>query len=133
MAFLIEGLCGVRRSDMYQDYELTTFSKAGTRTKDGLESKFTYIDTFEGTTQQQRFFRYLNEYVGVPADTLNTICRIMLEPATGIQETTLTTTAPNHAPIYDLSGRRIVPLPAGVLPPRRGIYITRGRKIVISE
>ena len=133
MAFLLEGLCGVRRSDMYQDYELTTFSKAGTRTKDGLDSKFTYIDTFEGTTQQQRFFRYLNEYVGVPADTLNTIRRIMLEPATGIQAPADAFPALSGAPVYDLSGRRIAPLPAGVLPPRRGIYITRGRKIVISE
>ena len=133
MAFLLEGLCGVRRSDMYQDYELTTFSKAGTRTKDGLDSKFAFIDTFEGATQQQRFFRYLNEYVGVPADTLNTIRRIMLEPATGIQAPADATPALSGAPVYDLSGRRIGTTHSDALPARRGIYITRGRKIVVTK
>ncbi len=144
MAFLLEGLCGVTRSEMYKDYELTTFSKAGNRTKDGLDSKFTFIDTFEGATQQQRFYRYLNEYVGVPADTLGVILSTMLDDPQG-----LGIDAPmydegsardaQNGPVgthqadsyYDLSGRRI---PADRRRPlQNGIYVNRGRKVVVNS
>ena len=88
MAFLIEGLLGVQKGDMYKDYELTTFSKAGSRVKANLEDKFNYIDTFTGDTQQEKFYNYLHDYVGVPADTLNTILGIMLElPTVELDET----------------------------------------------
>ena len=88
MAFLIEGLLGVEKSDMYKDYELTTFSKAGSRVKSNLEDKFNYIDTFAGETQQERFYNYLHEYVGIPADTLNTIIRLMTDlPEIELDET----------------------------------------------
>ena len=79
MAFLIEGLLGVSRSDIYKDYELTSFSKAGSRVKSGLDSKFAYIlDTYSGNTQQEKFYNYLNTYAEVPADTLSSFISMMV-------------------------------------------------------
>jgi len=128
LAFLLEGLLGVSRSDMYKDYELTSFSKAGTREKTGLDSKFAYIDTFEGDTQQQRFFNYLNSAVGVPTDKLNALIRVMTEePADGVDPVIGSDRSHSaDALVYDLSGRRI----AHTSHLRKGVYVINGRKLL---
>ena len=69
-AFLLEGLLGLTRDQMYKDYELTSFSIAGTREKVGLDSKFTYINAISGKTMQMKFFNYWNEQVGISSDDL---------------------------------------------------------------
>lgn len=79
MAFLIEGLLGVGVDAMYKDYELTSFSSAGIRTKDGIDHKLQYIKSLPGTTLQEQFFNYWRGAVGVEADTLRQFIRIMVD------------------------------------------------------
>lgn len=131
---LLTGLLGLSRSDICKDYELTTFSKAGTRNKIGIETKLAYINTFPGATLQERFYAYLNTYVGVPKENLDAIIQYMVNTdADGIgglaeqPNTIMPATAP--AAIYDLQGRKVAADGTRSANLPRGIYITNGHKV----
>ena len=131
---LLTGLLGLSRSDICKDYELTTFSKAGTRNKIGIETKLAYINTFPGATLQERFYAYLNTYVGVPKENLDAIIQYMVNTdADGIgglaeqPNAIMPATAP--AAIYDLQGRKVAADGTRSANLPRGIYITNGHKV----
>lgn len=134
-AMLLEGLLGVTLDQMYKDYELTSYSIAGARHKDGIDSKLDYIRTFPGASLQKKFYNYWKDYVGIPADRLDDFIRIMNGcEAVGIDAITddsdrnaLDGTRPTPTVIYNLQGQRLS-RPLESLTP--GIYIINGRKVL---
>ena len=130
LAFLLEGLLGVSRSNLCKDYELTTFSIFGSREKQNLDSKFEFIEALEGNTLQEKFFNYWNKNVGIPASDLQEFITIMTESLTdGITEisrdnASSLTDMSDKVRIYDLLGR-------AVSPKTPGIYIKDNRKVLI--
>ena len=128
MAMLLNGLLGVGEDQLYKDYELTSFSKAGLREKSGLDTKFDYLAQYGGSIQEQ-IYRYLSEYVKVPKSKLNDIIRHMLnDEANSIIEMPNTNSIIESldAPIYDLMGRIVTN------PTKRGIYIRNGKKFIVK-
>ena len=68
LAFLIEGLLGVSESDIYKEYELTTFSYLDThRYKENVDGLFEYINTLEGATLTDKFYTYCHTELGLTA------------------------------------------------------------------
>ena len=134
-AMLLEGLLGVTIDQLYKDYELTSFSIAGARHKDGIDSKLDYIRTFQGTGLQKKFYNYWKDYVHIPAERLDEFIRIMNGcEADGID--TITDDSDHNAvlgavrdstAIYNLQGQRLTQ-PLQSLPP--GIYFIGGKKIL---
>jgi protein tyrosine/serine phosphatase len=82
-ALLVEGLCGVTLDQFAKDYELTTFSKSGTREWNqpgyNLLGKLEDINAFPGNTLQQKFFYYMNHELGIPAADLFEFIELMVE------------------------------------------------------
>lgn len=133
-AFLLEGLIGMTMDQMYKDYELTTFSVAGLREKTGLDSKFTYINTLEGKTLQEKFFNYWNGVVGIPAADLCEFIEIMTNGTsslvTGISDVRSDIDGPSAIEsYYSIDGRR----QEGLMPGINIIRMTDGtvRKVVV--
>ena len=80
---LLDGLCGMTFDQLCKEYELTTFSEAGTRPWDdtgslNMHEKLEYIQTLPGSTLQRQFFYYMNTEVGIPADDLFEFIDIMV-------------------------------------------------------
>ncbi len=134
LAMLLEGLLGVTLDQLYKDYELTSFSIAGPRHKDGIDSKLEYIrTTFTGSTLQHKFYNYWKDYVRIPAERLDEFIRIMNgcqavgihdiadDPTEGIGDDAY------GSEVFNLQGQRInhslQSLPSG-------IYIIQGRKVM---
>ena len=69
-AMLLEGLLGLTEDQLCKDYELTSYSHAGTRTKDGLDSKFNFIKNLPGATLQEQFYNYWHVIVGIDKQDL---------------------------------------------------------------
>lgn len=69
-ALLLEGLLGLPVDQLYKDYELTSYSFAGTRVKTNLDAKLNYINTLPGKTLQRKFFNYWNRQVGISVEDL---------------------------------------------------------------
>ncbi|MBO4840597.1 MAG: tyrosine-protein phosphatase [Bacteroidaceae bacterium] len=68
LAFLIEGLLGVSVSDMYKEYELTSFSYFNTeRLKKNIDGLFEYINTLDGETLTDKFYTYCHKELGLSA------------------------------------------------------------------
>jgi len=82
-ALLVEGLCGVTLDQFAKDYELTTFSKSGTREWNqsgfNLLGKLEDINAFPGNTLQQKFFYYMNHELDIPAADLFDFIELMVE------------------------------------------------------
>lgn len=66
LGFLIEGLLGVSESNIYKEYELTTFSALRTgRYKGGIEEMMAFIKTFDGSNLEEQFFSYCTQGLGL--------------------------------------------------------------------
>ncbi|MBR0202715.1 MAG: tyrosine-protein phosphatase [Bacteroidaceae bacterium] len=78
-AMLLEGLLGLTEDQLCKDYELTSYSHAGTRTKDGLDSKFNYIKSLPGETLQEQFYNYWHVQVGISKEDLLYFIEIMTD------------------------------------------------------
>lgn len=81
-AFLLEGLLGLTLDQLCKDYELTSFSTAGTRAMNdegGILSKYRYINALPGDNLQQKFYNYWRGAVGVSAEDLNAFIDLMVE------------------------------------------------------
>lgn len=124
LAMLLNGLLGVTLDQLYKDYELTSFSKAGIRAKEGLDSKLNYLAQYGGTIQQQ-IYRYLSQYVNVPEANLKAIQKHMLVGEPSAIHDVLQPATMNDTIIYDLQGRIVAH------PTRPGIYIRNGKKFIV--
>lgn len=78
-AMLLEGLLGLTEDQLCKDYELTSYSHAGTRTKDGLDSKFNFIKNLPGATLQEQFYNYWHVQVGISKADLLEFIEIMTD------------------------------------------------------
>lgn len=97
MGFLLEGLLGVSESDIYKDYEITTFSGLGTtRHKDQLHDMMNYIKSLGGKTLEQNFFIYFTQKMGLDANDVIEFKSKMLD-YNFISQINLDTTALNLA------------------------------------
>ena len=80
LGWLLEGLLGVSESDMYKEYELTTFSGLNThRYKSNIDDMFEYIKTFEGATLDEQFFNYCTKNLKVDPMEIMEFKSIMLQ------------------------------------------------------
>ena len=131
LAFLLEGVLGMSKSDIYKDYELTNFSYWGTPCSKGqLDAMFAMIEALEGETLEQKFRTYLKTEFGITDRAIDEFRTIMLTPyedPDAIKDLEDTKDRRNHnVGCYDLSGRRIA---NGKL--SKGVYIMDGRKVVM--
>lgn len=78
IAFLINGLLGVSKEDLYRDYLFSNFYKVGDfRTLQAVKDKYlNQIEEFEGTSFKEKMFNYIVS-IGVKEETLNKIINIM--------------------------------------------------------
>ena len=133
IGFLLNGLLGATEDQLYKDYELTSYSLAGSRVKgtlDGDGEKLPYIKSLEGENLQMKFFNYLSKVAGIAeadlvwlvqllgGDTDNLPTSIHAAPAEGSTR--------QQPVIYDLSGRRVKSAT------RRGVYIINGRRVAVK-
>ena len=124
LAFLLEGVLGMSKSDIYKDYELTNFSYFNTPCSKGqLDAMFAAVEAMEGETLEEKFRKYLNSYFGITNGSIDSFREKMLEPVIddGIHSVDY---EQRQNAIYDLQGRRISK------PTKGGIYIVNGKKVV---
>ena len=102
LGVILEGLLGVSESDLYKEYELTTFSYYEThRYKENIDGILEYINTLDGETLMDKFYTYVNKELGIsakdiadfrqkmlgvvyPADIKNLVSEALREKATSI-------------------------------------------------
>ena len=83
-AMLLDGLCGMTFDQIVKDYELTSYSEAGTRPWDDAGStnnmikKYEYINSLPGNNLHQKFFYYANTVLGIPAEDIIEFIDIMV-------------------------------------------------------
>lgn len=86
---LLGGLCGMTFDQLCKDFELTSFSTAGTREWNvpglNLLDKLGYINSLPGNTLQQKFFYYMNAEVGISANDLLDFIDIMVDGESSIK------------------------------------------------
>ena len=94
LGFLINGLLGVPYERLVEDYELTSLSNSGTRTRYGwsngafYEMYQTFLSSYaNGGTLQDGITNYLKSYIGVTDEEIAAIKAIMLSPATDVLTT----------------------------------------------
>ncbi len=88
-AMLLEGLLGLPVEEMYKDYELTSFSSAGLRTKDGIDHKLAYIKALQGNSLQEEFYNYWRGAVGISEADLNAFIDLMVDGSSPITSAAL--------------------------------------------
>ena len=132
LAFLLEGLLGMSKSDIYKDYELTNFSFWGTPCSKGqLDDMFAAVEEKEGETLEDKFRSYMKSYFGFTDSAINAFRENMLETNDEDKiESPMNRQDSTNAAVYDLSGRMVSrqlsnrPLP-------KGLYIISGKKVLI--
>ena len=79
LAFLLEGVLGMSKSDIYKDYELTNFSYFNTPCSKGqLDEMFTMIEALEGETLEQKFRTYLTTEFAISEEDIEAFRTKML-------------------------------------------------------
>gem|GEM_PF-2039943 len=79
LAFLIHGVLGVSKSDLYKDFELTNFSNLNTPcSKTQLDEVFTMIEALDGATLEEKFRTYLTTEFGISSDDIDAFRAKML-------------------------------------------------------
>lgn len=127
LAFLLEGLLGMSKSDIYKDYELTNFSYWGTPCSKGqLDEMFAAVEAMKGETLEDKFREYVKSYFGFTNAVINAFRDKMLEPdiddgiqSVQVRQTSRTETDMN---IYTLSGQMVNEKQP------KSIYIQNGQK-----
>ena len=80
LGFLLEGLLGVSESDIYKEYELTTFSALDTpRGKGQIDDMMAYIKTFAGASLEEQFFTYCTQELKLKAADIMDFKSAMLQ------------------------------------------------------
>ena len=82
VAYCIEALLGMSETDIVRDYLYSNFGKIGTsRSISTIRSRYPkLIKDYDGKTLQEKTYRFLNEYVGVPKEQLDEVIRLNLIP-----------------------------------------------------
>ena len=140
LAFLLEGLLGMSKSDIYKDYELTNFSYFNTPCSKGqLDEMFAAVEAKNGDTLEDKFREYVKSTFGLTNAAINAFRDKMLEPDIDVGIQTIeaqASRAEGNMDIYTLSGLKVKQGSTaegkvnGQLP--RGIYILNGHKIAVK-
>jgi len=78
LAFLINTLLGYNKETIYRDYLYSNFGNIGSsRELSNINSYYTYLSSFEGTTQQEKTFNYMIE-IGLSREEVQTIIDILV-------------------------------------------------------
>ena len=82
IAYCIEALLGMSETDIIRDYLFSNFGSIGSsRSVSSISSSYPkFIKNFDGRTLQEKTYRFLNEYIGVPAEKLDAVIRMNLIP-----------------------------------------------------
>lgn len=93
-ALVFGGLSGMTFDQLCKDYELTSFSEAGTRQWDSdgvntLKTNLNYIKAQPGNTLQMKFYNYMYREVGVSASDLMDYIDIMTDGEPSIRNSDL--------------------------------------------
>ncbi len=82
VAYCIEALLGMSETDMIRDYLFSNFGNIGSsRAISRIRSKYPkFIKNYDGETLQEKTYRFLSEYVGVPAEQLDAVISLNLIP-----------------------------------------------------
>jgi hypothetical protein len=83
IVFIIQALCGVERTDLLMDYEMSMFSVSGTldgaNPFEAIKATYTYInDNYKGDSFAEKTENYLLS-IGITAEEIATIRSIMIE------------------------------------------------------
>lgn len=82
VAYCIEALLGMSETDIIRDYLFSNFGNiGGSRSVSSIRSRYPrFIKDYDGETLQEKTYRFLNEYVGVPTEQLDAVIRLNLIP-----------------------------------------------------
>lgn len=82
VAYCIEALLGMSETDIIRDYLFSNFGKINSsRSVSTIRSRYPkFIKNYDGRTLQEKTYKFLNEYVGVPAEQLDAVIRLNLIP-----------------------------------------------------
>jgi len=139
LAFLLEGVLGMSKSDIYKDYELTNFSYFNTPCSKGqLDEMFSTVEALQGETLEEKFRKYLTSNFSISNKAINDFRDKMLgseEEVNNIQEleNEEVNSKESDDALYDLSGRRMFNVQYSIFNElKKGIYIKAGKKVVMK-
>jgi protein tyrosine/serine phosphatase len=139
LAFLLEGVLGMSKSDIYKDYELTNFSYFNTPCSKGqLDEMFSTVEALQGETLEEKFRKYLTSNFSISNKAINDFRDKMLgseEEVNNIQEleNEEVNSKESDDALYDLSGRRMFNVQYSMFNElKKGIYIKAGKKVVMK-
>lgn len=130
-SMLIEGLLGVAQDQSNKNYELTSFSLAGSRVRGTQNEFFDYIKGLSGATLQDKFNTFFTSCLGVSQTNIDRFREIMLTDGSDDSSTPVSDiSSASHERgssecIFNLQGQRLTA-------PARGICIKNGKIIVIK-
>ena len=114
LAFLLEGVLGMSKSDIYKEYELTNFSYFNTPcNKSQLDDMFAMIEALDGETLEDKFRTYLTKSFGISNKSIDEFRDKMLGTQEEVDGINSRPNGPsparshNEGEVYDLSGRRL--------------------------
>lgn len=131
LSLMLEGLLGLPKDLCNKNYELTTLSPSGVRTRDTQNKFMDYFEKLSGSTLQQKFNTFFRQKLGVSQANIDEFRSIMLtdDLINSIEDTqVIEVKSPVSNTYYDLSGRAVTPDRLA-----KGIYIRGGKKIVVSK
>ena len=130
LSLLLEGLLGLPQDRSNKNYELTSFSLAGSRVRSTQNDFFEYINGLKGDNLQQKFNTFFREKLRVTQAAIDEFRTIMLTDDLSILPTAVepqsATVRPADNALYDLLGRRVMNKQL-----RKGIYIRNGQKVIV--
>ena len=139
LAFLLEGVLGMSKSDIYKDYELTNFSYFNTPcSKNQLDEMFSAVEALQGETLEEKFRKYLNSNLGITNKSIDDFRDKMLgteEEVNGIQgvKNERMKSEESDDALYDLNGMRMSNVQCSKLNGlKKGIYIKAGKKVAMK-
>ncbi len=78
-ALVLEAILGVTPDAFFKDYELTSFSIAGLRSKNNFSGQPKYFDAYAGSTISERAANYLRTRLGISQEDIDYFRDTMLE------------------------------------------------------
>ena len=130
LSLLLEGLLGLPQDRSNKNYELTSFSLAGSRVRSTQNDFFEYINGLKGDNLQQKFNTFFREKLRITQAAIDEFRTIMLTDDLSILPTAVepqsAAVRPADNALYDLSGRRVMNNQLS-----KGIYIRNGQKVIV--
>ena len=82
IAWLVNGLCGVREKDLWRDYLFSNFGVINGSRRTGIEGDYVLrMRLTSGDTFAEKIYNYLKNTARVPESDMQAVIRIMKEPA----------------------------------------------------